>query len=94
MPHNLGVLLDRPSNFCSDRINPTELWSLYRWHNNQLPADGPRVQPERLSMKNMILAAVAALSLTTAIVSTANAKSTIADNAGATRQQQTGSYSQ
>ena len=45
-------------------------------------------------MKNMILAAFAALSLTAAIVATANANSTIAGDAQATRQQQTGSYSQ
>ncbi|MEA2789013.1 MAG: hypothetical protein QOG73_1419 [Acetobacteraceae bacterium] len=45
-------------------------------------------------MKNLILAAFAALSLTAAIGSTANANSTIAGDAQATRQQQTGSYSQ
>jgi hypothetical protein len=45
-------------------------------------------------MKNMILAALAALSLTAAIVTAANANSTIAGNAQATREQQTGSYSQ
>jgi hypothetical protein len=45
-------------------------------------------------MRNMILAAIAALSLTAAIVPAANANSTIAGNAQATRQQQTGSYSE
>jgi hypothetical protein len=45
-------------------------------------------------MKNMILAAFAALSLTTAIVPAANANSTIAGDAQATRLQQTGSFSQ
>jgi hypothetical protein len=49
---------------------------------------------ERIPMKNVILAAFAALSLTAAIVPAANAKSTIAGDAQATRQQQTGSYSQ
>jgi hypothetical protein len=45
-------------------------------------------------MKNMILAALAALSLSAAIVPAANANSTIAGDAQVTRQQQTGSYSQ
>jgi hypothetical protein len=45
-------------------------------------------------MKNMILAAIAALSLTAAIVPAASANSTIAGDAQATRQQQTGSFSQ
>jgi hypothetical protein len=48
----------------------------------------------RILMRNMILAAFAVLSLTAAIVPAANAKSTIAGDAQATRQQQTGSYSQ
>jgi hypothetical protein len=42
-------------------------------------------------MKTMILVAIAALSLG---VSVANARSTVADDANATRQQQTGSYAQ
>jgi hypothetical protein len=45
-------------------------------------------------MKNMILAAIVALSLTAAIAPVANANSTIAGDALATRTQQTGSYSQ
>jgi len=45
-------------------------------------------------MKNLILAAFAALSLTAAIMPIANAASTIAGDAQATRLQQTGSYSQ
>jgi hypothetical protein len=45
-------------------------------------------------MKNMILAAFAALSLTAAIVPAANANSTIAGDPQATRMQQTGSFSQ
>lgn len=45
-------------------------------------------------MKNMILATIAALSLGAAIVPAANAASTIAGDAQATRQQQTGSYAQ
>jgi hypothetical protein len=45
-------------------------------------------------MKNLILAAFAALSLTTAIVPAAFAASTVAGDAQATRQQQTGSYSE
>jgi hypothetical protein len=45
-------------------------------------------------MKKMILAAVAALSFGAAIVPAANAASTIAGDAQATRQQQTGSYAQ
>jgi hypothetical protein len=45
-------------------------------------------------MKSMILAAFAALSLSAAIVPAANAASTIAGDAQATRQQQTGSYNQ
>jgi hypothetical protein len=45
-------------------------------------------------MKNLILAAIAALSLTAAIVPAANANSTIGGDAQATRQQQTGSYSE
>jgi sarcosine oxidase gamma subunit len=43
-------------------------------------------------MKNLVLAAFAALSLTAAIVPVANAASTIAGDAQATRMQQTGSY--
>jgi hypothetical protein len=45
-----------------------------------------------ISMKNLILAAFAALSLTAAIVPAANARSTIAGDAQATRLQQTGGY--
>ncbi len=45
-------------------------------------------------MKNLILAAFAALSLSAAIVPAAFARSTVADDAQATRFQQTGSYSQ
>jgi hypothetical protein len=45
-------------------------------------------------MKNFILAAFAALSLTATVVSAANAASTIADDAQATQMQQTGAYSQ
>jgi hypothetical protein len=46
-------------------------------------------------MKNLILAAFAALSLSAAIVPVvANAASTVAGDAAATRFQQTGSYSQ
>jgi hypothetical protein len=45
-------------------------------------------------MKNLILAAIAALSLTAAIVPAAFAKSTVAGDSAATRMQQTGSYSQ
>jgi hypothetical protein len=50
-------------------------------------------------MKTMILAAFAALSLTAAVAPVANAAvfhngSSIAADAGATRMQQTGSYSQ
>jgi hypothetical protein len=49
---------------------------------------------ENLSMKNMILAAVAALGLATAFVPVAaNAASTVAGDTQATRVQQTGSYS-
>jgi hypothetical protein len=43
-------------------------------------------------MKNMMLAALAALSLAAAIAPAANANSTVADDAKATRMQQTGSY--
>jgi hypothetical protein len=43
-------------------------------------------------MKNLLLAAFAALSLATAIVPVANARSTIAGDAQATRLQQTGAY--
>jgi hypothetical protein len=43
-------------------------------------------------MKNIFLAAIAVLSLTAAIVPAANAKSTIAGDAQATRMQQTGAY--
>jgi hypothetical protein len=46
-------------------------------------------------MQNLILAAIAALGLATAVVPVAaNANSTIAGDAQATRQQQTGSYSE
>jgi hypothetical protein len=45
-------------------------------------------------MKSLILAAFAALSLATAIVPAANAASTVAGDAQATRQQQTGAYSE
>ncbi len=44
-------------------------------------------------MKNMILAAVAALSLATAVAPAAFARSTIAGDARATRMEQTGSFS-
>ncbi|MFL5279459.1 MAG: hypothetical protein ACJ8AW_00260 [Rhodopila sp.] len=43
-------------------------------------------------MKNLILAAFAALSLTAAVVPVADAASTVAGNAQATRMQQTGAY--
>jgi hypothetical protein len=51
----------------------------------------------RIPMKNLILAAFAALSLTAAIAPVANAAvfrngSSVAENADATRMQQTGSY--
>jgi len=61
------------------------------------PSITPDISPDgrwRIPMKNMILAAFAALSLTAAIVPAANATSTIAGDAQATRLQQTGSYSQ
>jgi hypothetical protein len=45
-------------------------------------------------MKNLVLAAFAALSLATAIAQVAHATSTVAGDAAATRMQQTGSYSQ
>jgi hypothetical protein len=45
-------------------------------------------------MKNLFLAALAALSLTAAIVPAAYAAGTVAGDAQATRQQQTGSYSE
>jgi hypothetical protein len=45
-------------------------------------------------MKSMILAAFAALSLTAAIIPAAQAASSVADDAKATRMQQTGSYGQ
>ncbi|MEA2741460.1 MAG: hypothetical protein QOH05_4767 [Acetobacteraceae bacterium] len=45
-------------------------------------------------MKNFILAAFAALSLSAAIAPLAHANSTIAGDAAATRMQQTGSYSE
>jgi hypothetical protein len=48
---------------------------------------------ENFSMKNMILAAVAALGLATAFVPVAANASTVAGDAQATRVQQTGSYS-
>jgi hypothetical protein len=53
----------------------------------------------RIPMKKMILAAVAALNLTASIAPVANAAvfhngSTIAGDVQATRQQQTGSYSE
>lgn len=44
-------------------------------------------------MKNLTLAALAALSLSAAVVPAANAASTVAGDAQATRMQQTGSYS-
>ena len=44
-------------------------------------------------MKNLVLAAFAALSLTAAIAPVANAHSTVAGDAQATRMQQTGAYS-
>lgn len=44
-------------------------------------------------MKNVFLAAIAALSLSAAIIPAANADSTIGGDAMATRMQQTGSYS-
>ncbi len=45
-------------------------------------------------MKNLILAAFAALSLSAAVVPAAFAHSTVSDDAGATRFQQLNSYSQ
>jgi hypothetical protein len=45
-------------------------------------------------MKNLVLAAFVALSLTAAIASVGNAASSIAGDSQATRSQQTGSYSQ
>jgi hypothetical protein len=45
-------------------------------------------------MKNLMLAALAVLSLSAAIVPAANAASTVAGDSKATRMQQTGSYSQ
>jgi hypothetical protein len=45
-------------------------------------------------MKNLILAAFAALSLSAAIVPVANAASSVAGGSLATRTQQTGSYGQ
>jgi hypothetical protein len=44
------------------------------------------------SMKNLMLAALAALGLTVAVVPAANAASTIAGDVQATRMQQTGAY--
>jgi hypothetical protein len=45
------------------------------------------------SMKNLILAAFAALSLTAAVVPAANAASTVGGDAQATQMQQSGAYS-
>jgi hypothetical protein len=45
-------------------------------------------------MKNVIMAAFAVLTLAVAVAPVANAKSTIADTAQATRLQQTGSYNE
>jgi hypothetical protein len=44
-------------------------------------------------MKNLILAAVAALGVAVAVAPAANAASTVAGDAKGTRMQQTGSYS-
>ena len=44
-------------------------------------------------MKNLFLAAIAALSLTAAIVPAANAKSTVSGDARGTLSQQTGGFS-
>lgn len=44
-------------------------------------------------MKNLILAAFAALTVTAAVAPVANATSTIAGDAAATQMQRTGSYS-
>jgi hypothetical protein len=44
------------------------------------------------SMKNLMLAALAALSLTAVIVPAANARSTVGGDTQATRMQQTGAY--
>jgi hypothetical protein len=55
----------------------------------------PDISPDakwRVPMKNKILAAVAVLGLMAAIVPSANANSTIAGDAQATRMQQTGAY--
>jgi hypothetical protein len=62
----------------------------------------PDISPDRrwrIPMKNLFLAAVAALSLSAAVVPAANAaifhnNSTIAGDAAATRMQQTGSYNE
>jgi len=45
------------------------------------------------SMKNLMFAALAALSLSAAVVPAANAASTVANDAQATQLQQTGAYS-
>jgi hypothetical protein len=55
------------------------------------PAMSPTLK-WRTPMKSFILAAIAALSLATAVAPTAYARSMIAGDAQATRMQQTGSY--
>jgi hypothetical protein len=58
-------------------------------------ASKPDIPPDprwRVPMKNLILAAVAALSLTAAMVPVANAASTVGGDKAATLMQQTGSY--
>jgi hypothetical protein len=68
---------------------------IMRHHATMCSASKLGIAPEqwRYPVKNLILAAVAALTLTAAIAPAVFAASTVADDAQATRMQQTGSYS-
>jgi hypothetical protein len=74
---------------------PIPLIYFYNESDYLLPIEGRTSRPTgwmEIPMKNLILAAFAVLSLTAAIVPAANARSTIAGDAQATRLQQTGAY--
>jgi hypothetical protein len=74
---------------CGIIIRPAKIHLAVRGSRTSCPTkDG------EFPMKNLILAAFAALSLSAAVVPAAFAHSTVSDDAGATRFQQLNSYSQ
>jgi hypothetical protein len=94
---HLGVLIsDTQFAHFAHKSNAEKPDYLCRWTSPTKDPSKPDIPPDdrwRIPMKSLILAAFAALSLTTAIVPAAYAASTVAGDAQATRQQQTGAYS-